>query len=144
MNLSQRSSCYKHDIRIETPPYACMSVVYIFNKLCILISYIDLLTGKLTSTNVKSGKCSSENVLRRWRTWTLNGFLSPSWTSSRCELVIDYTLSLCQLLWRVQRQRDFRFQHLIQLLNDSQYDRNEVSFYILLASNHSNIKSNTT
>ena len=44
-----------------------------------------VLIGNLTSTSVMSVMCSSEIVLRRWRTWIHNKLLPPSWASSRGE-----------------------------------------------------------
>ena len=40
---------------------------------------------KLTSTSVMRERCLSEAALRKWRPWSLNGLLPPSWASFRGE-----------------------------------------------------------
>ena len=49
-----------------------------------------VLIGNLTSTSVMSVMCSSEIVLRRWRTWIHNKLPPPSWASSRGEHLHEF------------------------------------------------------
>ena len=49
------------------------------------------LIGNMTSTSVMSVRCSSEIVLRRWRTWIHNMLPPPSWASSRGEHLDEFS-----------------------------------------------------